>query len=522
MGENRANINSNNPIAPIATVLSDENTNIISRIAINESDYTIKDNSGTQSYHYHNASDIKNGTFGNITPEGVVTASAALENGDALIFADSSDSNKLTKSSITIGTNTATYLRNDGTWATPSDTHYSSDLIVATSATGTVAAATTTNANTYLSHIENGSATNGIQLQGSGGTTVSYNGKGKVITIDSPTYLDATTDVSGLMSTSDKIKLNGIGYNSGANAITNNLYHTQISTGDASGLSIKNEEILGGAIGANLRIENSVNSTSSEDASLDIFNTYASNSSYLSIANKYRNSESYPYMDSSIKLSGSTSIMQSGIELLIGDYSGTSQNVGFYYQAGLYNFSPTATGNKSISLGLSTKLWSDVYSKNGTIQTSDRSEKSDIKLISQETESIVKPLMMARTFSATNNNAVEDVSISRQDILDFFKRVEIYTYVMDDSNSITVKDAIDNNEYAKIHIGVMADDIENDKLFPYVGYRDTQNEEAPLGMKYADLSTLSLYAIRDLYSTIEELKDENASLKAKLESISNN
>ncbi len=60
---------------------------------------------------------------GSITSGGAITGSGtALASGDYLVFADSSDSSKLKKSTITIGSSTATFLRNDGTWATPANT----------------------------------------------------------------------------------------------------------------------------------------------------------------------------------------------------------------------------------------------------------------------------------------------------------------------------------------------------------------------------------------------------------------
>ena len=58
-------------------------------------------------------------THGSVTSAGAITGTTALANGDGLIFADSSDSSKLKRSSITIGTGTAKYLREDGTWVQP-------------------------------------------------------------------------------------------------------------------------------------------------------------------------------------------------------------------------------------------------------------------------------------------------------------------------------------------------------------------------------------------------------------------
>jgi len=57
---------------------------------------------------------------GNITNGGTITSTAvALANGDNLLFADSSSSGKIERSSITIGTATNTWLCNNGTWTTP-------------------------------------------------------------------------------------------------------------------------------------------------------------------------------------------------------------------------------------------------------------------------------------------------------------------------------------------------------------------------------------------------------------------
>lgn len=62
-------------------------------------------------------------SHGNIANGGTIASTAvALANGDMLLFSDSSNSGKIERSSITIGTGTSTYLRNDGTWATPTNT----------------------------------------------------------------------------------------------------------------------------------------------------------------------------------------------------------------------------------------------------------------------------------------------------------------------------------------------------------------------------------------------------------------
>ena len=58
-------------------------------------------------------------THGNITNAGDITATATIASGDRLVINDESAS-KITNSSITFGTDTSKFLRNDGTWASVS------------------------------------------------------------------------------------------------------------------------------------------------------------------------------------------------------------------------------------------------------------------------------------------------------------------------------------------------------------------------------------------------------------------
>lgn len=62
------------------------------------------------STHYH----------GSITSVGAITSDTTAESGDKLVIVDANDVNKLKRSNIALGTSTSTFLRNDGTWATPS------------------------------------------------------------------------------------------------------------------------------------------------------------------------------------------------------------------------------------------------------------------------------------------------------------------------------------------------------------------------------------------------------------------
>lgn len=88
------------------------------------------------------------------------------------------------------------------------DTHYISNFYVTNSANGTSFAATT---NPYIVLRENGAQRSQLRLIGSGATSISSDSSGN-ITINSinTTYSAATTSAAGLMSATDKAKLDGI------------------------------------------------------------------------------------------------------------------------------------------------------------------------------------------------------------------------------------------------------------------------------------------------------------------------
>ena len=149
------------------------------------------------------------------------------------------------------------------------------------------------------------------------------------------------------------------------------------------------------------------------------------------------------------------------------------------------------------SLGYSDNRWTTVYATNGTIQTSDRRRKSDIRLVPQK-----------------DQTAEETPALTQEDLLDFVRNVDIYTYVSDPEHTKTVQDAMAANEYEKIHIGIMANDLTGSKIFPFVGHKDGADENAPVGMKYESLGVVALYAIRALYDRIDKLEKRIEELEA--------
>ena len=93
-----------------------------------------------EKYTWNNKSNLAIGTtsttaaagnhaHGNITNGGDITTTATIASGDRLVINDESAS-KINNSSITFGTSTTTYLRNDGTWGTPSGGGGGVDFVV--------------------------------------------------------------------------------------------------------------------------------------------------------------------------------------------------------------------------------------------------------------------------------------------------------------------------------------------------------------------------------------------------------
>ena len=69
--------------------------------------------------HTHSGYASSTHFHGSITSVGAITSDTTAESGDKLVIVDANDVNKIKRSSIALGTSTSTFLRNDGTWASP-------------------------------------------------------------------------------------------------------------------------------------------------------------------------------------------------------------------------------------------------------------------------------------------------------------------------------------------------------------------------------------------------------------------
>ena len=105
--------------------------------------------------------------------------------------------------------------------AANTDTHYASKNVVGSNTATSNTTTALTNGNVYLNSVENGAVTSAHKISGSGATTVTADASGNIIissTDTNTTYGNATSSNAGLMSSTDKSKLDGIA--SGANNYT--------------------------------------------------------------------------------------------------------------------------------------------------------------------------------------------------------------------------------------------------------------------------------------------------------------
>jgi hypothetical protein len=93
---------------------------------------------GSAAYEATSAFAAASHAHGSITSAGAVTTNVTVANTDRILITDASDSSKV-KGGTAFGTSTSTYLRNNGTWGTPTNTTYSeiseSEITTGTSST---------------------------------------------------------------------------------------------------------------------------------------------------------------------------------------------------------------------------------------------------------------------------------------------------------------------------------------------------------------------------------------------------
>ena len=181
-------------------------------------------------------------SHGNIAMAGTMTATVAIANGDRLVITDSSDSKKITSTSITFDGSTATKaLTQKGTWETFNNyshpTYTSQELKlykVAIDGTGhTSSTATVSKADITALGIPAQDTTYTFTTSGSGNALTGFTASGSTITFNTATYNNYshptyTSQESGFY----KVTINGTGHVSSV---------TTVSKADITGLGIPSE-----------------------------------------------------------------------------------------------------------------------------------------------------------------------------------------------------------------------------------------------------------------------------------------
>ena len=161
-------------------------------------------------------------------------------------------------------------------------------------------------------------------------------------------------------------------------------------------------------------------------------------------------------------------------------------------------------GDGDIELGWSTHKWNTVYAVNGTIQSSDRSAKSDIHYIDS-------PKISTMSINSINN--IEDNDFTTSDLINFIKKLNpaVFRY---GKQGTTINEALEGNRTEDVQLGLIADDIKDERLFNYIGatmhYEDeeTKEDKVTLGVKAVPLAVLALSACKYLINKVEELENK--------------
>ena len=171
------------------------------------------------------------------------------------------------------------------------------------------------------------------------------------------------------------------------------------------------------------------------------------------------------------------------------------------------SFRPINNVDLSLDLGsasVANSRWGVVYCQSVS-ESSDASLKSDIHYLDQPQ---VKMLSAAA-------DVQEEQSITVEDVLEFISELKPATFVYKSKDISTVSDAEELNMEA-IHLGIIANDIEDSKLFEYVASKHettttledgTIKVNKNLSIKPTSFTVAALTACKYLINQVKELKE---------------
>lgn len=178
-----------------------------------------------------------------------------------------------------------------------------------------------------------------------------------------------------------------------------------------------------------------------------------------------------------------------------------------FYMSGYDN----SSGTSKPSLGRTNQRWGTVYCVTVS-ESSDSKDKSDIQYITSNSISNTTT-RKARAKAASVSNDTSS-TISTEDVISFVKNCSPATFVYKGVQNApaTVSEAIISSPEA-VHLGLIADDIENDVVFPFVGAKSEFTEDdgtktSQLSLKPLSIAVAALTACKYLLNEVETLKNQ--------------
>lgn len=198
--------------------------------------------------------------------------------------------------------------------------------------------------------------------------------------------------------------------------------------------------------------------------------------------------------------------MNSHDNVHMGDYSGDNISPVYIHAKGKqYNFTDAAfypNVTNDVPLGLSNKRWSTVYAKTGTINTSDRTKKHDIKDLTEVYEKLFLKLQ-PKSFIFNDGDRVHIGAIS-QDVEDAMQELGMSA---EDFAGFCKDIRYDYREYN--------DDGTPVEESRYVVTDDDGNPVYDYALRYQDFIFLTIHMVQKLFIKMEKIETEMNAMKKK-------
>lgn len=199
--------------------------------------------------------------------------------------------------------------------------------------------------------------------------------------------------------------------------------------------------------------------------------------------------------------------MNSKDNVHMGDYNGDNISPVYIHARGKqYNFTDKAfcpNVTKDVTLGGASKLWKTVYAKTGTINTSDRTKKHDIKDLTEVYEKLFLKLQPKSfifndgdrvhigAISQDVEDAMHELGMSAEDFAGFCKDIQYdYREYNDDGTPV------EESRY-------IITDADGNPVYDYA-------------LRYQDFIFLTIHMVQKLFIKIEKIENEMDAMKMKI------